>query len=219
MMFSAYKKRTTHVLMEAVLLFSWIGYVVYFSAPYQEAIFYMGQQSSWLHQIFFVTEFYLNELLQALVLFFVLLTLTILLALFFKLKHSQQKNSDKGIQVQAVVSFILGLAVSVLVLTTVLWPLFLLLEFLSLVVVYSIYAITKHIYGDREEVYQAGDVVKKKDGFPTIDAAKQYQEEFVQNWTSYFYDRGFELISAIQKEEHETFSVQVTLQPMKQIVK
>ncbi|WP_034860083.1 hypothetical protein [Enterococcus caccae] len=210
-----YQKYRNYYFCEFILLIGWITNFMFFSKFYEEAIFYVDKNARFMIQLLFIVTYYFDELLKYLFVVFLLMTLNLFLLMTFYIKNRRETNSQREMNVSILV-FLLIIAINgIALLTTIIWPLFLLLFIAALTIVYIIYVITKYLYEEKEEFYEENELVKSEGPFPTKEAAEKYAEEFLAHWTDYFSKNGYTLTEFTKYDEKNEWHVEIIVQTMK----
>ncbi|WP_430603205.1 hypothetical protein IGJ02_000566 [Enterococcus sp. DIV0724b] len=210
-----YQKYRYYYLGEILLLIGWITNFVFFSRFYEEAIFYVDKNAKLIIQLLFVVNYYLEDLLKYLFVAFLLMTLNLFLILIFYIKNKQEVTKQKEMN-YSMIAFLVLLVVNVIALmTTIIWPLFLLLFIVSMTIVYIIYVITKYLYEEKDDRYEENETVKVEGPFQTKEAAEKYSKEFLAHWTDYFTKKGYNLVEYIECDASNEWHVEIIVQSIK----
>ncbi|OTN83841.1 hypothetical protein A5819_003660 [Enterococcus sp. 7E2_DIV0204] len=200
---------------EIALLIGWITNAVLFSRFYEEAIFYVDKRDKFIIQLLFMVNYYLDDLLKYLFVAFLLMTLNLFLILMFYIKNRQEVIKRKEM-LYSIIVFLVLIGINVIaLLTTIVWPLFLLLFIVSMTIVYIISVITKYLYEEKDERYEENEIVKVEGPFQTKEAAEEYVNEFLDHWTEYFVGKGYILISEMAFDDEYKWNVEIIVRSIK----
>lgn len=200
---------------EIALLIGWITNAVLFSRFYEEAIFYVDKRDKFIIQLLFMVNYYLDELLKYLFVAFLLMTLNLFLILMFYIKNRREVIKRKEM-LYSIIVFLVLIGINVIaLLTTIVWPLFLLLFIVSMTIVYIIYVITKYLYEEKDERYEENEIVKVEGPFQTKEAAEKYANEFLAHWMDHFAKKGYILMDNLTCHEENKWHVEFIVQSIK----
>lgn len=210
-----YQKYRNYYLCEIGLLIGWITNFVLFSRFYEEALFYVDKNAKFIIQLLFMVNYYLDDLLKYLFVAFLLMTINLFLVLMFYIKNKQEVTKQKEMT-YSMVGFLVLIVMNVIALmTTIIWPLFLLLFIVSMTIVYIIYVITNYLYEEKEEQYEENETVKIEGPFQTKEAAEKYTEEFLAHWTDHFSKKNYNLVECIKSDATNEWHVEIIVQSIK----
>lgn len=201
------KKYRGYYFGGGIMIISWISYLLIFAPFYQEMVFYVDKSARYLVQLIFISSFYLPELLVYTFIYFLLMLSSLFLLFFFYFKNKKEREFTKKKKYMVIFFFAIIVIPSIYLLCTIAWPYFLFILIASLTVVYITYAITKYLFEEQTEQYQAGDCIKELGSFKTIEEAQKYGEEFSKYWRNYFKERGFYITEISEKEEGGTYKI------------
>ncbi|EOI00806.1 hypothetical protein UAW_00073 [Enterococcus haemoperoxidus ATCC BAA-382] len=210
-----YQKYRYYYLGEIVLLIGWITNTLLFSRFYEEAIFYVDKKDKYIIQLLFLVNYYLDDLLKYLFVAFLLMTLNLFLILRFYIKNRREVTKRKEMQYSMIVFLVLIGFNIIALLTTIVWPLFLLLFIVSMTIVYIIYVITKYLYEEKDERYEENELVKVGGPFQTKEAAERYANEFLAHWKNHFAKNGYILVDNLTCHDKTKWQVEIIVQSIK----
>lgn len=178
-------------------------------------IYWVNKDARYLVQLVFISNFYLPELLAYTFIYFMLMVMSLYLLFFFYFKNKKENDVEGKTIAIIVISIIAILVASIALLMTVFWPYALFSFIASFTVVYSTYAITKHLYEESPVNYKDNECVKEESSFKTNEEAQKYLNEFSEYWAPYFKDRGFYLAEQIDQAEDGTYRIAIYIKKTK----
>ncbi|MBO0474051.1 hypothetical protein IGL98_000613 [Enterococcus sp. DIV0840] len=207
-----YQKYRNYYLCEIVLLIGWITNFILFSRFYEEAVFYVDKNAKFIIQLLFMVNYYLDDLLKYLFVAFLLMTLNLFLILMFYIKNKQEISKTKEMN-YSMILFLVLIGINVIaLLTTIIWPLFLILFIVSMTIVYIIYVVTNYLYEEKDERYEENETVKLEGPFQTKEAAEKYSKEFLAHWADYFSKKGYRLAEFVKCDANNEWHVEIIVQ-------
>lgn len=210
-----FQKYRSFYLYEIALLMGWITNFILFSRFYENIVFYVDRKARFIIQLLFTVNYYLGDLLKYLFVSFLLMTLNLLLILMFHIKNKREGNELKAVRYSIIVFLaIIGIN-CVMLLRTIVWPLFLLLFIFSLTIVYITYVITNYLYEEKDEFYEENERLKVEGPFQSKEAAEKYIKEFLAHWADYFTKKGYCLVESISCDEKNEWYIEITIQSIK----
>lgn len=204
-----------YYLCELILLVGWVVNFVFFWKFYEQAVFYVDKEAKFIVQLLFISTYYLSDVLIYLFSSFLLMTLNMLLLLIL---HSKDKRSSvKSKQAKILLNFssLIIVVNLILLLRTIVWPLFLLMFIASVTIVYIVYAVTKYLYEEQEESYEENELIKEMGSFETKEAADEYSDHFLAYWSKEFEKKGYCLISTVKNNPENGWHVEIIVQSIK----
>lgn len=201
-------KYRSSILIELILLSGWLIYFVSFVFNYQEAIFYVDKNAPYIVQLVFLMTYFLDGILIAIFVSFLLVTLHIFLIVFLLLKRSRRTKSDAVILTFTIGSF---LFFSICLVLNLLWPVFVLVLIFSMTSVYITYVLSKQFYGKELFTTEPEGIVESAGPFVSEEEVHTYFISFCRYWEPYYNEQGFELFQVVRKESSEKYYLDITI--------
>lgn len=201
------KKNKLYFIGEGLFICSWYVYYVFFCKFYNEAFFYVEKKAKLIIQLLFMTTYYSTEVLIYSTIAFMLMTLNLLLFLLFFIQNKQKNTVQKQTKAVLIVFLLMFSVIQVKLLSTILWPIFLILVILSLTVIYIIFAVTKYLYEENEIEYEENEPLKVAGPFENLEEANDFSKEFLLYWQDYFSKKNLKLEYSINQGEQNKYFV------------
>lgn len=208
-----FNKYKMYYISEGIFLIGWAIYFFFFFQVYNEAVFYVDKEASYIIQLLFLMEYYFGGLFIFFVIGFLLLIANLYNILLYSIRMNQTKKiTQPRLPILVFIIFYILCAVGLLV--TKLWIIFLLLIVLAITIVYITYAMTKSQKDN--EIYEENEVVKQFGPFSTTEEAKNRAQEFVSYWQEEFKENGYTLISDIYSEKANEYTVDICVKSIEE---
>lgn len=192
-----------------VLMIAWSIYFSFFLSFYKEASFYVDKNEKIVVQLLFIMTYYLYESLLFLVCALILMTVHQLIMLYFFIKGRKELSSNRQVTFWMLTILLAGCVIGLL--DNLMWPLFILVMIFSSTIVYITYAITKYIYEDDQTLYLHNEQIKTMGPYQSREEARIAADEFIEYWSDYFSEKGFELLSSLEQGTEGKYTVEIYL--------
>lgn len=202
------KTKKSHFLLGSLILVisGWGIYLYNFFKVYQEADYYTNPSASALVKLAYVFSYFGDTLVPYVVLGFLLLNVTSLLALVLYFFNREKSSFTSFVFWLTVGVFVLS---SVSFLLTILWPLMLILISVTLIIAYVLLTLNNKTYAEDQEVFEDNEQVKEAGPFEQKSEAEAYFKEFSEYWAPIFEKKELTLVPKITCNDNQNYHINI----------